>query len=835
MLEMKNEFEMRLSELVNEVQRSRRATEQSLSSSTDAIRADVRAHDSQFRVIESTVRSAVSQMRKHEEDKGALLSEVKSIIDQRSRAIADRVNDSSIASLDRALALERILDKESEERKQQNIHIKAEIENFRSGMRQNIHAESQQRRDGEKALRLELNESLLGLQEALQSVHENSSKMCNRTSDIASDNVSRLEKEVAALNTHVESLKTTHDAAIASLHMTAKALEEQSLLSKDHNAKSLQVHIFFVPHLAHHTSNFAQRYFSDADKRLHSISSWREGAAAEMRTLHSQVASLQRQLDSGVVSIGAGGNADSVSPAEATLRGKELRELERHLSQLIKEVENESMLLGRRLAAVETAVQGNERKLFSRMNSLEDHVSRGLEGIHTAAQIHKDAQRTVNDSVRHEIEQIKHAVHSLSMQLTSRFQDFSEDMRTLHHAVSSELFSQRTGIRAAVDDISKSFLHVSERLEDLDRAIQSEGQLPKSYAVLRDAYSRLNAVINTGWQCVPTTVEDMQLRLRYWRDDRGSSETFNGGNDFVDFRRPPSILHGHEVRLNSADSINALQMTDSEVDNFASPAKFLGKQPNIRVQHDEFLYTSDPDNDDHKGGFSPTDFDDSASPSPVFTNNGIDSQADEYSQNVLKRIQKPEPHTARHEASEEEQNRAALKIQARGRGMLARKQDPAELAKSSSVTKAQAREERQAQLRAKQGAALGGGDVDAQPEDAGVADGAALELNEAGSDGDEEPVRAVSDGALRAEASEEEQNRAALKIQARGRGMLARKQDPAELAKSSSVTKAQAREERQAQLRAKQGAALGGGDVDTQPEDAGVADGAALELNEAGI
>jgi hypothetical protein len=93
----------------------------------------------------------------------------------------------------------------------------------------------------------------------------------------------------------------------------------------------------------------------------------------------------------------------------------------------------------------------------------------------------------------------------------------------------------------------------------------------------------------------------------------------------------------------------------------------------------------------------------------------------------------------------------------------------------------------------------------------------------------------VSEGALRAEANEEEQNRAALKIQARGRGMLARKQDPAELAKSSSVTKAQAREERQAQLRAKQGAALGGGDVDAEPGDAGVADGAALELNEAGI
>ena len=263
MLEMKNEFEMRLSELVNEVQRSRRATEQALSSrspnqtqqpnpkllicfsnlpsSTDAIRADVRAHDSQFRVIESTVRSAVSQMRKHEEDKSALLSEVKGVIDQRSRAVADRVNESSIASLDRALALERILDKEAEERKQQNIQIKAEIENFRSGIRQNIHTESQQRRDGEKALRLELNESLLGLQEALQSVHENSSKMCNRTSDIASDSVTRLEKEAATLNSHIESLKTTHDAAIASLHMSVKSLEEQSLLSKDHNSKNLQV------------------------------------------------------------------------------------------------------------------------------------------------------------------------------------------------------------------------------------------------------------------------------------------------------------------------------------------------------------------------------------------------------------------------------------------------------------------------------------------------------------------------------------------------------------------------------------------------------------------
>jgi hypothetical protein len=241
MLEMKNEFEMRMSELVNEVQRSRRSAEQALSSSADAIRADMRAHDSQFRVIESTVRSSVSQLRKHEEDKNALLSEVRGIIDQRSRTIAERVNEFNIAALDRALALERILDKESEERKQQNIQVKAEIENFRSGVRQSVHAESQQRRDGEKALRMELNESLLGLQEALQSVHENCSKLCNRTADAASDSIRRVEKEVAALASQIESLKTTHDAAIASLHMTTKSLEEQSLIAKEHTSKSLQV------------------------------------------------------------------------------------------------------------------------------------------------------------------------------------------------------------------------------------------------------------------------------------------------------------------------------------------------------------------------------------------------------------------------------------------------------------------------------------------------------------------------------------------------------------------------------------------------------------------
>ena len=438
-----------------------------------------------------------------------------------------------------------------------------------------------------------------------------------------------------------------------------------------------------------------------------------------MRTLHSQVSSLQRQLDGSVVAVGAGGGSDSVSPAEASLRGKEIRELERHLSQLIKEIENESMLLGRRLAAVESAVQGNERKLFSRMNSLEDHVSRGLEGIHTAAQIHKDAQRTVNDSVRHEIEQIKHAMHSLSMQFRSKFQDFSEDMRTLHHAASSELFNQRSGIRFAVEDISKTFLHVSERLDALDRATQREGQ-PATSSVLRDAYSRLNTIINTGWQSAPTTVEDMQLRLRYWRDDRANPETFDSAKEFVDYRpaldvRPPSVLHGHEVRLNSADSINALQMTDSEVDTFSSPAKLSNVRSAKRVQDEEFLYTSDPDNDEQKEAFSPTDFESSANPSPTFERNeDMLENGGSFGQHGLLNVESRMTDAQRTEASEEEKARAALKIQARGRGMLARKQDAAELARNSSVTKAEAREERQAQLRAKQEATHGGGDGAAQ-------------------------------------------------------------------------------------------------------------------------
>jgi hypothetical protein len=56
--------------------------------------------------------------------------------------------------------------------------------------------------------------------------------------------------------------------------------------------------------------------------------------------------------------------------------------------------------------------------------------------------------------------------------------------------------------------------------------------------------------------------------------------------------------------------------------------------------------------------------------------------------------------------------------------------------------------------------------------------------------------------------------------------MIARKQDPAELAKNSSVTKAEARAERQAQLRARQGDASGSGDAEVRspavplPEDA---------------
>jgi predicted nucleic acid-binding Zn-ribbon protein len=65
--------------------------------------------------------------------------------------------------------------------------------------------------------------------------------LCNRTADAASDSIRRVEKEVAALASQIESLKTTHDAAIASLHMTTKSLEEQSLIAKEHTSKSLQV------------------------------------------------------------------------------------------------------------------------------------------------------------------------------------------------------------------------------------------------------------------------------------------------------------------------------------------------------------------------------------------------------------------------------------------------------------------------------------------------------------------------------------------------------------------------------------------------------------------
>jgi hypothetical protein len=78
-------------------------------------------------------------------------------------------------------------------------------------------------------------------------------------------------------------------------------------------------------------------------------------------------------------------------------------------------------------------------------------------------------------------------------------------MRTLHHAASSELFNQRSGIRFAIEDISKTVLHVSERLDALDRATQREGQ-PSTFSVLRDVYSRLNTIINTGWQSAPATV-----------------------------------------------------------------------------------------------------------------------------------------------------------------------------------------------------------------------------------------------------------------------------------------------------------------------------------------
>jgi hypothetical protein len=78
------------------------------------------------------------------------------------------------------------------------------------------------------------------------------------------------------------------------------------------------------------------------------------------------------------------------------------------------------------------------------------------------------------------------------------------------------------------------------------------------------------------------------------------------------------VLHGHEVRLNSADSINALQMTYFEVDTFSSPAKLSNGRSGKGVQDEEFLYTSDPANDEQEEAFSPTDFESSANPSPTF-------------------------------------------------------------------------------------------------------------------------------------------------------------------------------------------------------------------------
>eukprot|EP00960_Hanusia_phi_P042708 755670-Hanusia_phi.AAC.4 len=174
LLQLKTEMEVKMRDLVAEIQRSRRLFEQELQNQTDRIRREFEEKEEANGSAEAQAREAGRQCRAVEEKMRKMEEEMRAGLERRTQMVLDSLRKYELGNVEKFSALEQVVQLERNERKEEAAAVREELSEVMRAVKEELEKESDGVVRMESELRSELGTMQSMLQERTKSLREES-------------------------------------------------------------------------------------------------------------------------------------------------------------------------------------------------------------------------------------------------------------------------------------------------------------------------------------------------------------------------------------------------------------------------------------------------------------------------------------------------------------------------------------------------------------------------------------------------------------------------------------------------------------------------------------
>mmetsp|Transcript_41591 Transcript_41591/g.131076 ORF Transcript_41591/g.131076 Transcript_41591/m.131076 type:complete len:642 (-) Transcript_41591:80-2005(-) len=172
LLQLKTEMEVKLRDVMAEVQRSRRLFEQELQNQTERMKRELEEREEANVSAETLAREAGRQCRAAEEKMRKMEEDMRAGLERRTQMVLDSLRKYELGSVEKFSALEQVVQLERGERQQEAAGLREELNEVMKAIKEELERESDGVARMESELRSELGTMQAMLQERTRSLRE---------------------------------------------------------------------------------------------------------------------------------------------------------------------------------------------------------------------------------------------------------------------------------------------------------------------------------------------------------------------------------------------------------------------------------------------------------------------------------------------------------------------------------------------------------------------------------------------------------------------------------------------------------------------------------------
>ena len=436
----RGDIELKMREMLAEMARFKQGLESEFRGQMQTIQAELKQRDTAMLQVEAQAREWVRHSRAADEQRARMETELKASVEKRLLVVQDATRKMEADHLDRVAVLERLMQREADERVQGDEQTRKDLEDGINVLRKASEREELAIERLQADLRSELDGVVQATSARVTAFREEAERGRARLDDDLQEERARRVDDSEDIKRKLDTFIKLYEVERARLRDAVRSALEQMT----ERTRSVQEVSRAMQQEGVRIKNSAARVEQEAMDGLAQLTEKVEDGFHVLRAVQDRHA-LQIQENRQQGAAGLQDLRDKVQQAQARVQAE--------LDKNFQEDRQTRQDMTKRLDDMDEAGQKAERRLTHAHHEVEDKVRRTLETVNKDMETLRFRTMTALTDVEGQAYDVKQRVHAVEVQTEQRMVGHGDDLRAAHSKMWEEILHLKSNMRgaAAVD------------------------------------------------------------------------------------------------------------------------------------------------------------------------------------------------------------------------------------------------------------------------------------------------------------------------------------------------------------------------------------------------